>query len=424
MSTGHSRTAKRAGGGESGSAGRPGRQPPLGRGAKIAIGAALLVVALGVGLTVTAVWPTSVTAVSEEVPARVWRRGLPVAPGSCGLTEQRGAPGCEPARPRTVRDEEVAFPSRLTHRGLAELRGTLSVPVGLDGPRPGVVLIHGSGPNDRDSPSRGDLVHKLAKPFPVLAALAEVLAQRGLVVLRYDKRSCRQCYPEASFDPAGFSFEHFEADARDALAYLRRRPEVLSDALVVMGHSQGGQYAPFVAADDPSVVAVVMLAGTTQTFEEGLIGQLERLESIRWRQLDPLGALQVAGQRRKLQRCFDELRGDYDPDDQCIGGGVTQRALAEYLEYGARTVGRIQQLRCPLLAVFGSVDRNIDPAVAAEVKQALRGKAGEVHVIAGMAHSLTDALAPADPPALHPELVEVLGEFLRSVKRPAPERAP
>ncbi|MBW2529413.1 MAG: alpha/beta fold hydrolase [Deltaproteobacteria bacterium] len=406
-------------------AAQPARTTPsrgtVGWGGKIVIALGVLFVVVGGVLVTTSMWPIDPASVSQDFPARVKRNPAAPVAAACGLTEQRTGDGCVPARPDAVREEEVSFPSRLTERGIEKLVGTLSLPQGLDGPRPGVVLIHGSGPNTRDSPSPGDLILKLDPPFPVLQALANVLSQQGLVVLRYDKRSCAKCYPGAKLDAAGFSFEHFEIDARDAVAYLRTRSEVDPRAIVIAGHSQGGQYAPFVAHQDSGVAAVIMLAGTTQTFEQGLIGQLRRLEEIRWGQLDPLGALQIAGQRRKFQRCFDKLRGDYDPQEQCLGGGVTLRALAEYQEYAAKTVARIGALRCPLLALFGSVDRNIDPAVADEVERALEGKPGEVHVIAGMAHSLTNAVRPSTPTELDPGLVEALTTFLRAVRvRPAP----
>src|SRR5690606_41692051 len=64
------------------------------------------------------------------------------------------------------------------------------------------------------------------------------------------KRSCGRCYGASTFDPQRFSFRDFETDAIDGLKYLKTRSEVDPNALVVLGASQGGGLAPFIANQD------------------------------------------------------------------------------------------------------------------------------------------------------------------------------
>ncbi len=170
-------------------------------------------------------------------------RGARVAKTTgCALDEIAAGEGCKKATSPDVRAEEVSFPSSIPAKGLAALKGTLTLPAGAPGEkRAAVVFLHGSGPEDRHAPEQEDLVSNLGAPFPILDALADVFARAGVIVLSYDKRSCVTCYPDR--DPAtlkDFSWLDLEADAKDALAYLATRPEVDAQRLIVLGHSEGG----------------------------------------------------------------------------------------------------------------------------------------------------------------------------------------
>jgi pimeloyl-ACP methyl ester carboxylesterase len=148
-----------------------------------------------------------------------------------------------PIPPFPYREEEVAFDSAPGVR----LAGTLTLPEGK-GPFPAVVLITGSGPQDRDETLAGH------KPFLVLA---DALTRRGVAVLRYDDRGVGAStgrFPEAAATD-------FAADVRAALAYLRTRAEADPRRTGLIGHSEGGMIAPMVAADDPRVAFVVLMAG-------------------------------------------------------------------------------------------------------------------------------------------------------------------
>jgi len=127
------------------------------------------------------------------------------------------------------------------------LGGTLTVPVGL-GPFPGVVLLHGSGPQDRDETIGASKVFK---------DLAEGLASRGIEVLRYDKRTF--VYGPQLADSISVDDE-VTVDAVAAVAALRARPEIDPQRVFVIGHSLGALLAPEVAVRSEHVAGVVLLA--------------------------------------------------------------------------------------------------------------------------------------------------------------------
>jgi len=369
---------------------------------------------VGIGLGIASVIPTNVARLSSEFPAIEDRSHRRAKPG-CGLSEVGAPPTCAKAKPASVREEQVTFPSSLTSKGLANLAGTLSLPEGVLGKRPAVVLVHGSGPNTRDEPAPGDLVTKLKEPFPVFKALAELFANEGLVVLRYDKRACRKCYPDWKPDYGKHSWSDYEHDARDGIRYLATRPEVDANAIVVVGHSEGGQIAPFVGHQNPNVAAVIMLAGLTTGFDWALLSQMRRLQEIRRRQWDYAGVFNVWLEVRKYEKCMGKLKGTYDPADRCLGGGVSLGQLAEFIEYESHTLERMKALDVPLMVIQGSVDRNIDPAEMQIIPAGLGDRDYEIHYVPGVNHLMMNALEPKRE--IDAEVAARLRTFLASVKR-------
>jgi hypothetical protein len=149
--------------------------------------------------------------------------------------------------PTGVTERDIIVP------GPVPLPGTLTLPAG-NGPFRAVVLVHGSGPGDRDETNAGN------KPF---RDIAWGLAERGIAVLRYDKRA--KVGP-GWFLKAGFTV-HDETieDALSALMLLRRQPEVNPRVTTVLGHSLGGMVAPRIALADPALAGVIIMAGATRT---------------------------------------------------------------------------------------------------------------------------------------------------------------
>lgn len=136
-----------------------------------------------------------------------------------------------------------------------DLAGTLTMPHHTAGSRvPAVVMITGSGSQDRDEATPAIPGWR---PF---RQIADALGQRGIAVLRMDDRGVGGSQSGAP----GATSADFADDIRAALAYLRSRDDVEPLRLALIGHSEGGMIAPMIAATDPALHAVVIVAGPSR----------------------------------------------------------------------------------------------------------------------------------------------------------------
>jgi dienelactone hydrolase len=151
--------------------------------------------------------------------------------------------------------EEVTI---TTPKGL-KLAGTLTLPKARPARGvPAVVTITGSGPEERDESIPGVNGYR---PF---RQIADTLGRRGIAVLRLDDRGTggSDAGPGGVQGPTSADFAD---DIRAGLAYLRTRADIDGDRLALVGHSEGGMIAPMVAATDPKLRAIVLMAGPSQT---------------------------------------------------------------------------------------------------------------------------------------------------------------
>ncbi len=146
--------------------------------------------------------------------------------------------------PYTAEDVVVAGPAGI------RLGGTLTKPRGA-GPFPAVVTISGSGQQDRDE------FIPLAGGVRLFREIADTLSRRGVAVLRLDDRGIGASGGNATISTTA----DFADDTRAAVAYLRTRPDIDGTRIALLGHSEGGMIAPMVAATDPTLRAVILLAG-------------------------------------------------------------------------------------------------------------------------------------------------------------------
>ena len=149
-----------------------------------------------------------------------------------------------------------------------DLPGLLTVPAGA-GPFPSAVLVHGSGPNNRDQTIGPN------KPF---RDLAHGLAEMGIATIRYDKRSLVQ--PEWFENRAYTVEEEVIDDARAALALLRTQSDIDPDRLFVIGHSLGALLGPRIAAAEPELAGLVLLAAPARPLDEVLIEQVTYIAGL------------------------------------------------------------------------------------------------------------------------------------------------
>ncbi len=162
--------------------------------------------------------------------------------------------------PYTAEDVVVKAPAGHT------LAGTLTLPKSASRAKPvgAIVTVTGSGPQDRDE--------NIGLPgFRPFRQLADSLARRGIAVLRMDDRGTGAS--GGTFK--GSTSADFAEDVRAGLAYLRTRPEIQADRLGVLGHSEGAIIAPMVAEKEPTLRAIVLLAGIAQPGRTALHFQMK-----------------------------------------------------------------------------------------------------------------------------------------------------
>ena len=151
----------------------------------------------------------------------------------------------EPSKPYSYYSEDVTFQNPKANISLA---GTLTLPE-KEGVFPVVVLITGSGPQNRDEELVGH------KPFLVIS---DYLTKNGIAVLRYDDRGVA----ESKGDFKTATTADFATDVESAITYLKTRKEINKKQIGLVGHSEGGLIAPMVASKSKDVSFIVLLAGT------------------------------------------------------------------------------------------------------------------------------------------------------------------
>ncbi len=179
-------------------------------------------------------------------------------------------PGEPPPYARTNAFREKEF---TVGHGEWSLPGTLTLPTAGGGPWPAVVLVHGSGPNDRDETVGA------SKPF---RDLAWGLATKGVAVLRYEKRTKAYAEKLQATGLGQFTVqEETIDDALSAVAQLRATDGLDPKRIFVAGHSLGGTVAPRIGLADPKLAGLIILAGATRPLEDLMVEQTRYLISLK-----------------------------------------------------------------------------------------------------------------------------------------------
>ncbi len=153
--------------------------------------------------------------------------------------------------------------------GAWELPATITIPNG-EGPFPSVVLVHGSGPNDRDETIGPN------KPFK---DIAWGLASKNIIVLRYDKRT--KVYPEETAGDKNLTVkEEVVDDAIGAVKLLQTYEIVNQNQIYVLGHSLGAMMAPQIATFEENITGLIMLAAPARSLEDLMYNQTVYLSEL------------------------------------------------------------------------------------------------------------------------------------------------
>jgi pimeloyl-ACP methyl ester carboxylesterase len=243
----------------------------------------------------------------------------------------------EPKKPYPYDEEEVGYENK---RDGVKLAGTLTLPRG-NGPFPAVLLVTGSGPQDRNESLFGH------KPFLLLA---DYLTRQGVATLRVDDRGVGG----STGSVANSTSEDFAADVNAGIEYLKTRKEINPKQIGLIGHSEGGLIAPMVAAQNGDVAFIVLMAGTGLTGEEILY-----LQGALIMKASGANAEQLAKNRVTQETMFKVLKVEKDPAE-------TEKRLREELSKilteeekktsGQTIAAQIKQVNTPWFRYFLTCD--------------------------------------------------------------------
>ncbi len=257
------------------------------------------------------------------------------------------------ARPQAFREREVV----VGEGGDWPLPGTLSVPRGK-GPFPAVVLLHGSGPQDRDETLLAN------KP---LRDVAWGLASQGVAVLRFVKRTRQHAQKWGKTKVPPTYKEEVVDDALAAVALLRKQKEIDPRRVFVLGHSLGAVCAPAVGAQDPKLAGLVLLAGNTRLPEDVILDQVLYFSSLKG-ELSEEDKKELDRLRKQVKRAKDPKLSPDTPREELPLGMPAPYLIALRAYDQSATAAK---LKMPLLILQGERDYQVTMKDFAGWKKAL-----------------------------------------------------
>jgi dienelactone hydrolase len=245
-------------------------------------------------------------------------------------------PAAEDQKPASIVERDVTVGT-----GEWALPGTLTLPKG-DGKFAAVVLVHGSGPNDRDETIMEN------KPF---RDLAWGLAERGIAVLRYDKRTKVHGKEIVALKGNFTVNEETVDDALLAVALLKKEPQINAKKIFVLGHSLGGMMAPRIGKRDAEIAGLIILAGLTRPLEDTIVEQITYISSVD-------GSISEEEQKRidSLKQQVAKVK-ELTPDSKEFAMGVPAAYWLDLRGYYPPEVAKT--LKQPMLILQGEKDYQV-----------------------------------------------------------------
>ncbi len=361
--------------------------------------------------------PTAFAAKSQSLSVPLGESGAVVELGPVAFL--RGTPSKADVAHAfaAFRPSEVTTDVRIASEPGVALAGTLHLPLGVGhAPYPLAIVIQGHGPNGRGGYT--DIIRRLTA--------------HGIAALEYDKRGVGQSTGIYKED-----VERLTADARAAVATMRRNPAIDGRRIALIGHSQGGVIAPAVAAADPTIAAVVTLAGSVgdglSYLRQAMLSQMRaagRPEAEAVPAADAALALLRARVDRKDAATIAQRRAEVIARFEAAGfprplaEGALERIDTEEVWRADKlhSASDLRALQMPVLAVFAEKDPLVVASVeAADARKALAANPrGSVVVLDGLSHwfqegSVTggeEEVARLGPNAGSPRLVALVGDWL------------
>jgi hypothetical protein len=299
----------------------------------------------------------------------------------------------EPIKPYPYQVEDITFTNQKDNVTLA---GTLTLPNPSQKKPPVVILISGSGPQDRDE---SFMTHK---PFLVLS---DYLTRRGIAVLRYDDRG----FGESTGNFAEGTTADFASDVLSAIDFLKSHPKIDKSKIGLIGHSEGAIIAPMVANQSKDVGFIVMLAGTGTSGK--FVSYTQSIDNRNFPVADQKQfeayvkeAIDIASTEKETDSVKEDLIIFYQNSEMLkslLPAEVNKKEFIQNLVsvrtspwmryfYNYNPVDEIKKIRIPALALYGSKDTQVPPKYhLQQVKDALaasKSKHQEVVLLVGLNH--------------------------------------
>ncbi|MCX7833565.1 MAG: lysophospholipase [Ignavibacteria bacterium] len=266
-------------------------------------------------------------------------------------------------------EEEITFTN-----GNNIFSGTLTIPKTV-GRHPAVVLITGSGAQNRDEEIVG---------FKIFRVIADFLTRNGIAVLRYDDRNFGKS-KGTSVDSS--TTEDFAYDVIEAVKYLQSRNDINPTQIGLLGHSEGGIVAPLAATKYPDIAFIILMAGTGVKGKEIILEQTRAIMKANGETEEKINeatdymnrlfkALETGEGMEELENIIKKQAAEYyeslpeeqkstiKDKDEYIDLMLKSRLypfktrwMRFFLEFDPKTA--LEKVKCPTLAIFGELDLQV-----------------------------------------------------------------